>query len=85
VPKSPRYSASVCSGAYLLAEAGLLDGKRATTHWARSAELQKRYPKVRVEAARIFVRGLGTFHGGGLGRCCFAARGVHCACPDSGC
>lgn len=51
-----RRTASVCSGAYLLAEAGLLDGKRATTHWARSAELQKRYPKVRVEADRIFVR-----------------------------
>lgn len=51
-----RRTASVCSGAYLLAEAGLLDGKRATTHWARSSELQKRYPKVRVEADRIFVR-----------------------------
>lgn len=51
-----RRTASVCSGAYLLAEAGLLDGKRATTHWARSGELQKRYPKVRVEADRIFVR-----------------------------
>ncbi len=51
-----RRTASVCSGAYLLAEAGLLDGKRATTHWARGGELQKRYPKVRVEADRIFVR-----------------------------
>ncbi|CAN5858728.1 GlxA family transcriptional regulator [soil metagenome] len=51
-----RRTTSVCSGAYLLAEAGLLDGKRATTHWARCGELQKRYPKVRVEADRIFVR-----------------------------
>ena len=56
VAAKARRTASVCSGAYLLAEAGLLDGKRATTHWARSAELQKRYPKVRVEADRIFVR-----------------------------
>ena len=53
---SGRRTASVCSGAYLLAEAGLLDDRRATTHWARSAELQRRYPKVRVEADRIFVR-----------------------------
>lgn len=56
VAAKARRTTSVCSGAYLLAEAGLLDGKRATTHWARSAELQKRYPKVRVEADRIFVR-----------------------------
>ena len=56
VANRARRTTSVCSGAYLLAEAGLLDGKRATTHWARSSELQKRYPKVRVEADRIFVR-----------------------------
>jgi transcriptional regulator GlxA family with amidase domain len=56
VAAKARRTTSVCSGAYLLAEAGLLDGKRATTHWARSGELQKRYPKVRVEADRIFVR-----------------------------
>jgi transcriptional regulator GlxA family with amidase domain len=47
---------SVCSGAYLLAEAGLLDGKRATTHWARSDDFARRYPKVRLEPDRIFVR-----------------------------
>ena len=47
---------SVCSGAYLLAEAGLLDGKRATTHWGRSDDFARRYPKVRLEPDRIFVR-----------------------------
>ena len=47
--------ASVCTGAFLLAEAGLLDGRRATTHWRLGPELQKRYPLVRVEADRIFV------------------------------
>ena len=47
--------ASVCTGAFLLAEAGLLDGRRATTHWARARDLQRDYPAVTVEADRIFV------------------------------
>ena len=47
---------SVCSGAYVLAEAGLLDGRRATTHWGRSDDFARRYPKVRLEPDRIFVR-----------------------------
>lgn len=47
---------SVCSGAYALAEAGLLDGRRATTHWRRSQHFAATYPKVRLEADRIFVR-----------------------------
>ena len=47
---------SVCSGAMLLAEAGLLDGRRAATHWDHCAELQRRYPRVAVEPDPIFVR-----------------------------
>lgn len=51
-----RRIASVCSGAFLLAEAGLLDGRRATTHWDSSDNFSRRYPKVRLDAERIFVR-----------------------------
>lgn len=51
-----RRIASVCSGAYLLAEAGLLDGRRATTHWASGDDFARRYPKVRLDAERIFIR-----------------------------
>jgi transcriptional regulator GlxA family with amidase domain len=47
---------SVCSGAYVLAAAGLLDGKRATTHWSRTDDFQRRFPSVRLEADRIFIR-----------------------------
>jgi transcriptional regulator GlxA family with amidase domain len=51
-----RRIASVCSGAFILAEAGILDGRRATTHWNRSHQFAKRYPKVHLEPDRIFVR-----------------------------
>jgi len=48
--------ASVCSGAYILAEAGVLDGRRATTHWQRTRHFVSAYPKIKLEADRIFVR-----------------------------
>lgn len=51
-----RRTCSVCAGALLLAEAGLLDGRTATTHWAFCDELARRHPGVRVEPDRIFVR-----------------------------
>jgi transcriptional regulator GlxA family with amidase domain len=54
--RKARRVASVCSGAYLLAEAGLLDGRRATTHWRVAPSFARAYPRVRVEADRIFVR-----------------------------
>ncbi len=50
-----RRIASTCTGAFVLAEAGLLDGRRATTHWQRARELQTRFPKVKVEEDRIFI------------------------------
>lgn len=51
-----RRTASVCSGAYLLAAAGLLDGRRATTHWGSTDDFGRRYPKVKLDAERIFIR-----------------------------
>jgi transcriptional regulator GlxA family with amidase domain len=54
--KRARRVASVCTGAFLLAAAGLLDGRRAATHWSYCAELARRFPKVRVESDPIFVR-----------------------------
>ena len=51
-----RRVASVCTGAFTLAAAGSLDGRRATTHWRHAARLQREYPAIRVEADRIFCR-----------------------------
>jgi transcriptional regulator GlxA family with amidase domain len=51
-----RRVASVCSGAFLLAEAGLLDGRRATTHWSDCVQLARRFPTVTVDPDPIFVR-----------------------------
>jgi transcriptional regulator GlxA family with amidase domain len=51
-----RRTASVCSGAYLLAQGGLLDGLKATTHWSRTDDFTRRFPNVRLEPDRIFVR-----------------------------
>jgi transcriptional regulator GlxA family with amidase domain len=51
-----RRTASVCTGAFLLAAAGLLDGRRATTHWALCAHMAKRYPQVQVDPEPIYVQ-----------------------------
>lgn len=51
-----RRTASVCTGAFLLAAAGLLDGRRATTHWSYCADLARRFPAIRVEGDPIFLR-----------------------------
>jgi transcriptional regulator GlxA family with amidase domain len=51
-----RRVASVCTGAFTLAAAGLLDRRRATTHWRYASRLQREYPSIRVEADRIFCR-----------------------------
>jgi transcriptional regulator GlxA family with amidase domain len=54
--QTARRITSVCTGAFLLAGAGLLNGRRATTHWAHAEQLAHRYPSVHVESDRIFVQ-----------------------------
>jgi len=54
--RQARRIASVCSGAYVLAEAGLLEGRSATTHWSRSGDFARRYPGVRLQPDRIFIK-----------------------------
>ena len=51
-----RRTCSVCSGSFLLAAAGLLDGRRATTHWRRSEGFARLFPGIQLDADRIFVR-----------------------------
>ncbi|HEU5355250.1 MAG TPA: GlxA family transcriptional regulator [Actinocrinis sp.] len=51
-----RRTTSVCTGAFLLGQAGLLDGRRATTHWQACAELAERFPAVSVDPEPIFVQ-----------------------------
>jgi transcriptional regulator GlxA family with amidase domain len=53
--ESARRTASVCTGAFILGEAGLLDGRRVTTHWVHARNLQKQFPEAHVEDDRIFI------------------------------
>src|SRR5215469_2256742 len=54
--RDARRVASVCTGAFILARAGLLDGRNVTTHWKYAALLQRLFPRVRVDGDRIFVK-----------------------------
>ncbi len=54
--REARRVAGVCTGAFVLAEAGLLDGRVATTHWAHASTLRSRFPRVNVDEDRIFIR-----------------------------
>lgn len=56
IAKGIRRIASVCTGAFILAHAGLLDGRTATTHWKYAARLQKEFPKVKVDSDRIYIK-----------------------------
>ncbi|MCX4725565.1 DJ-1/PfpI family protein [Streptomyces sp. NBC_00440] len=60
---------SVCVGAHLLAAAGLLDGKRATTHWSTAQQLAADHPEVEVDADPIFIRDGDVWTGAGISAC----------------
>lgn len=60
---------SVCVGAHLLAAAGLLDGKRATTHWSTAQQLAADHPAVKVDADPIFIREGNVWTGAGISAC----------------
>jgi transcriptional regulator GlxA family with amidase domain len=60
---------SICTGAIALAEAGLLDGRRATTHWCHAPALQRAYPKVLVEEDRIFINDGNIWTAAGMSAC----------------
>lgn len=64
--KVSRRVAAICIGAFTAAEAGLLDGRRATTHWAQAGALQARYPAVKVEPDRIFIEDDGIWSSAGM-------------------
>lgn len=66
VAPAVRRLGSVCVGSFLLAEAGLLNGKRATSHWRFAKELARRYPKVRVESERVWVKDENIYTSAGI-------------------
>jgi transcriptional regulator GlxA family with amidase domain len=64
--KDTRRVGSVCTGAFYLAQAGLLDGRRATTHWRYIPRLREEFPNVQVEAEPIFVRDESVYTSAGI-------------------
>lgn len=64
--KTIRRICSVCSGAFILAEAGLLDGKKATAHWSKNEELAQSYPLIDVQIARIFIKDGNVYTAAGI-------------------
>jgi len=57
---------SICTGAYALAEAGLLEGRQITTHWAHAADLQGRYPEIRVRSDALYMHDGRFYSSGGV-------------------
>ncbi|ORW83777.1 AraC family transcriptional regulator [Mycobacterium riyadhense] len=66
VPARTRRLASVCTGSFILAQAGLLSGRRATTHWRHTRRLARAFPDVGVEPDAIFVRDGDVFTSAGV-------------------
>lgn len=68
LPRTRRLG-SICTGAFVLAEAGLLDGRRATTHWHFARELQRGFPAIRVEEDGIFIQDGPVWTSAGMTAC----------------
>ena len=66
VARTVRRLGSVCVGSFLFAEAGLLNGKRATSHWRFSKELARRYPRVKVESELVWVKDENIYTSAGI-------------------
>lgn len=64
--RTARRTGSICTGAFVLAAAGLLDGRKATTHWMHASNLQKRYPQITVESDSIWVQDGPVFTSAGV-------------------
>jgi transcriptional regulator GlxA family with amidase domain len=69
--------ASICTGAFVLAAAGLLDGRRATTHWMHAEELARRHPRVRVDPDVLYVDDGDVLTAAGLDLCLHLVRSDH--------
>lgn len=64
-----RRIASICTGAFILANAGLLEGRRATTHWHYGRQLQERHPGIQVDEDKIFVKDGAVWSSAGVSAC----------------
>lgn len=64
-----RRTAAICTGAFVLAEAGLADGRRLTTHWCGARALQRMYPKIKVEEDRIYLQDGNIWSSAGMTAC----------------
>jgi transcriptional regulator GlxA family with amidase domain len=71
-----RRTAGICTGAFTLAAAGLLDERRATTHWAYAKAMQQCYPRIRVEQDRIFIADGNLWTSAGMTACIDMALGM---------
>jgi transcriptional regulator GlxA family with amidase domain len=67
--KASRRTASICTGAFILAEAGLLEGRRATTHWAFARNMQARFPGIKVQEDKIFIVDGAVWSSAGMTSC----------------
>ncbi|MDH1628792.1 GlxA family transcriptional regulator [Pseudomonas mosselii] len=71
-----RRTAGICTGSFILAQAGLLDGRRATTHWAFAREFRELYPRVQLEEDRIFIADGNLWTSAGMTACIDMALGM---------